>query len=56
MQGLSLASRRPCLGVSTLDVIAYGAVPAAGPIVALQNGFRGEVFWAVYDAAGRLRR
>lgn len=55
VQGLSLASGRPCLGVSTLDVIAHGVVPAVGPIVALQDGFRGEVFSASYDAAGSLR-
>ena len=29
-------------------------VPAAGPIVALLEAFRGEVFWAVYDGEGRL--
>jgi tRNA threonylcarbamoyladenosine biosynthesis protein TsaB len=54
VQGLSLASRRPCLGVSTLDVVAHGALPVAGPIVVLLEAFRGEVFWAVYDAEGRL--
>ena len=55
LQGLALASRRPCLGVSTLDVVAHGVVPGTGPIVALLDAFRGEVFWAVYDAQGRLR-
>jgi len=55
VQGLSLASRRPCLGVSTLDVVAHGVASASGPIVALLDAFRGEVFWAVYDAAGRLQ-
>lgn len=55
VQGLALASRRPCLGVSTLDVVAHGAVPGTGPIVALLDAFRSEVFWAVYDGDGRLR-
>ena len=55
VQGLSLASRRPCLGLPTLDVVAHGAAGAAGTIVALLDAFRGEVFWAIYDGDGRLR-
>jgi len=55
VQGLSLASRRPCLGISTLDVVAYDVVGAADSIVAMLDAFRGEVFWAVYDGDGRLR-
>jgi tRNA threonylcarbamoyladenosine biosynthesis protein TsaB len=55
VQGLSLASRRPCLGVSTLDVVAHDVAGAADSIVAMLDAFRGEVFWAVYDGDGRLR-
>ena len=55
VQGLSLASRRPCLGLPTLDVVAYSAARAAGTIVAILDAFRGEVFWAVYDGDGKLR-
>jgi tRNA threonylcarbamoyladenosine biosynthesis protein TsaB len=54
VQGLALASRRPCLGVSTLDVVAHGVAGSSGPIVVVQDAFRGEVFWAIYDGAGRL--
>lgn len=55
VQGLSLASRRPCLGIPTLDVVAHGAAGASGAIVAILDAFRGEVFWAIYDGDGRLR-
>jgi tRNA threonylcarbamoyladenosine biosynthesis protein TsaB len=55
VQGLALASRRPCLGVSTLDVLAHGVRGAADTIVTLVDAFRGEVFWAVYDREARLR-
>jgi tRNA threonylcarbamoyladenosine biosynthesis protein TsaB len=55
VQGLALASRRPCLGVPTLDVLAQGVKGSAGTIVALLDAFHGEVFWAVYDGEARLR-
>lgn len=55
VQGLALASRRPCLGVSTLDVLAHGVRGSADTIVTLVDAFRGEVFWAVYDGEARLR-
>jgi tRNA threonylcarbamoyl adenosine modification protein YeaZ len=55
VQGLSLASRKPCLGLPTLDVVAHAVAGASGSIVAMLEAFRGEVFWAVYDGDGRLR-
>jgi len=55
VQGLALASGRPCVGLSTLDVLAASAAGSSGTIVALIDAFRGEVFSGVYDAAGRLR-
>jgi len=56
VQGLALASGRPCVGLPTLDVLAGAAAGASETIVALIDAFRGEVYSAVYDAAGRLRR
>jgi tRNA threonylcarbamoyladenosine biosynthesis protein TsaB len=50
VQGLALAAGRPCLGVSVLDVFAAAA---GGTAVALRDAFRGEVYWAEYDASGR---
>jgi tRNA threonylcarbamoyladenosine biosynthesis protein TsaB len=55
VQGLALASGRPCVGLSTLDVLALSAAGASGTIVALVDAFRGEVYSGVYDAAGGLR-
>lgn len=55
VQGLALASGRPCVGLSTLDVLAAAATGSSGTIVALVDAFRGEVFSGVYDAAGGLR-
>ena len=56
VQGLALASGRPCVGLPTLDVLAGEAAGASGTVVALVDAFRGEVYSGVYDAAGRLRR
>jgi tRNA threonylcarbamoyladenosine biosynthesis protein TsaB len=55
VQGLALASGRPCVGLSTLDVLAASAAGSSGTIVALIDAFRGEVYSGVYDAAGRRR-
>jgi tRNA threonylcarbamoyladenosine biosynthesis protein TsaB len=55
VQGLALASGRPCAGLATLDVLAASAAGSSGTIVALIDAFRGEVYSGVYDAAGSLR-
>ncbi len=55
VQGLAMASGRPCVGLSTLDVLAASAGGSAGTVVALIDAFRGEVFAGVYDAGGRLQ-
>ena len=55
VQGLSLASRKPCFGMSTLDVLAHTARGTASTLVALMEAFRGEVFCGVYDGQVRLR-
>jgi tRNA threonylcarbamoyladenosine biosynthesis protein TsaB len=55
VQGLALASDRPCVGLATLDVLAASAAGSSGTVVALVEAFRGEVYSGVYDAAGRPR-
>jgi len=55
VQGLALASGRPCVGLSTLDVLALSAAGSAGTIVALVDAFRGEVYSGVYDGTGAPR-
>lgn len=52
VQGLSLASGRPCLGVSALDVHASRIVGESHSLVALMNAYRDEVYAGVYDASG----
>lgn len=55
-QGLALASGRPCVGLPTLDVLGLAAAGLADTLVTLMDAFRGEVYSAVYDAAGARRR
>jgi tRNA threonylcarbamoyladenosine biosynthesis protein TsaB len=55
VQGLALASGRPCVGLSTLDVLALSVAGSSGTIVALVDAFRGEVYSGVYDAAAGPR-
>lgn len=56
VQGLALASGRPCIGLSTLDVLALTAPGREGAIVALMDAFRGEVYACVYDGRGQALR
>jgi tRNA threonylcarbamoyladenosine biosynthesis protein TsaB len=53
VQGLALALSRPCLGVSTLDVLAARIAGAAPHIVALMDGGRGQVYARLYDGDAR---
>ena len=55
VQGLALAHARPCLGVSTLELLAARARGAAPALAALVDAWRGEVYAALYDADGGLR-
>src|SRR5205085_457464 len=56
VQGLALAAGRPCLGLSTLDVLAATIRGEAPALVAMVDAGRGgQVFAAVYDAEARLR-
>ena len=53
VQGLALASSRPCVGLSSLDVLATLARGSAATIVALVDAFRDEVYSGVYDGEAR---
>ena len=55
VQGLALAGGRPCLGLSTLDVLAARIAGAAPTLVAAMDAYRGEVYAGVYDAEARRR-
>jgi tRNA threonylcarbamoyladenosine biosynthesis protein TsaB len=54
VQGLALAARRPCLGVSTLDILAALAKGEAPTLVPMIDAARsGHVFAALYDGEAR---
>jgi len=55
VQGLALASGRPVVGLSSLDVLGFLGKGAAPTVVSVMEAFRQEVFAAVYDGEGRLR-
>ena len=55
VQGLALASARPCVGVASLDLLGKASAPRADTVVALVDAQRGEVFAGVYDHEGRAR-
>lgn len=52
VQGLALASGRPCIGLSTLDVLGSAAAGTGPTVLALMDAFRGEFYSAAYDANG----
>jgi tRNA threonylcarbamoyladenosine biosynthesis protein TsaB len=55
VQGLGLASGRPCLGLSSLDVLAARMRGAAPCLVPMIDAHRGEVYAGLYDAEARLQ-
>lgn len=55
VQGLALASGRPCLGLSALDALAALVRDGAETLVAMMDAYRGEVYAALYDRSARLR-
>ncbi len=55
IQGLALASPRPCLGLSTLDALAGLVTEGAAPRLAMMDAGRDEVYAALYEANGPLR-
>jgi tRNA threonylcarbamoyladenosine biosynthesis protein TsaB len=54
VQGLALAAGTPCIGLCTLDVMAARVAGRAACVAAMMDAYRGQVFGALYDGAGRL--
>jgi len=50
-KGLAFALGKPLLGVPTLEVLARGAEPWMGPVVACLDARRGEVYFGAYELA-----
>jgi tRNA threonylcarbamoyladenosine biosynthesis protein TsaB len=55
VQGLALASERPCLGISSLDVLASRIAGSADSLVALVDARRDQVYVGFYDGSGSPR-
>jgi tRNA threonylcarbamoyladenosine biosynthesis protein TsaB len=55
VQGLALATGRPCVGVASLDILGRAAAGRAETVVALVDAQRGEVYAGVFDREGRRR-
>ena len=55
-KGLALGIGAQLVGISTLDVLAHGALPATGRVVPMIDAHKNEIFLAVYstDANGTL--
>jgi tRNA threonylcarbamoyladenosine biosynthesis protein TsaB len=53
VQGLALASGRPCLGLSNLDVLASRIAGEADCLVAIVDAYRDEVWTRRYDRQAR---
>ncbi len=53
VQGLALASGRPCVGLSAFDVRVADGLGLAPTLVVVLEAYRDEVYAAVYDGNGR---
>jgi len=53
VRGLSVATGKPVIGVTTLASIAEAVGPSSGHRQPVMDAGRGELYTAVYDAAGR---
>jgi tRNA threonylcarbamoyladenosine biosynthesis protein TsaB len=54
LKGLAFGAPRPVAAVPTLAALALRAQPGAGPVIALLDARRGEVYAAGYGEPGRL--
>ncbi len=53
LQGISIVTGKPALGVSSLQAMAWAAAPQPSTIVALRNGYRRDAFYQRFDGMGR---
>jgi tRNA threonylcarbamoyladenosine biosynthesis protein TsaB len=52
VKGLAMASRKPVVSIPTLEAVAREVIYTSGPICALLDARRGEVYYAIYRATG----
>ena len=53
-KGLALSLSLPLVGVSTLEVEAYGHAAAPWPVCAVHDAGRGQLAWAAYQNTSKL--
>ena len=54
IKGLAFSTDKPCIGVSTLEALAYNLIGAEGIICPVMNARRAQVYNAIFD--GELNR
>lgn len=52
-KGLSMALGCPVVGISSLDALAYGALPSKMPVMPVLDARKSEIFCCVYSAEGK---
>ncbi len=52
VKGLALALDKPCVGVSTLEAMAYGARSLGGKVCCVMDARAGQVYNALFDVYG----
>ena len=52
VKGLAFASGKPCIGVSTLEALAYNLRSHKGIIVPVMNARRSQVYTAIFESDG----
>ncbi|MBO5416616.1 MAG: tRNA (adenosine(37)-N6)-threonylcarbamoyltransferase complex dimerization subunit type 1 TsaB [Clostridia bacterium] len=52
VKGLAFDSKTPCVGVSTLEALAYNLVGSAGLICPVMNARRSQVYTAIFRSDG----
>ena len=52
VKGLAFGSDKPCIGVSTLEALAYNIRGCGGIICAVMNARRGQVYNALFESDG----
>jgi tRNA threonylcarbamoyladenosine biosynthesis protein TsaB len=56
-KGLAFAAGKPCVGVSSLEALAFACLPWPHPICALMDARKGDVYAGIFrDLGGHLER
>ena len=53
IKGLAFGKNKPCIGVSTIEALAYNMMPHEGVIVPVMDARRSQVYTAVFTSDGK---